>query len=73
VVGFATEIGKVSVVIAANGAAIAAGHGAGALLQRVAPVIGGKGGGKPDMAQGGGTDGAAIPAAMLEFDRALGA
>ena len=73
VVGFATESGKVSVVIAANGAAIAAGHGAGTLLQRVAPVIGGKGGGKPDMAQGGGTDGAAIPAAMLEFDRALDA
>ena len=71
--GFATESGKVSIVIASNSAAIAAGHAAGALLQRVAPVVGGKGGGKPDMAQGGGTDAAAIPAAMAEFDRSLGA
>ena len=46
VVGFATADGKVSVVIAANGEAIAAGHAAGVLLQRIAPVIGGKGGGK---------------------------
>ena len=73
VVGFATADGKVSLVIAANGEAITAGHAAGALLQRIAPVIGGKGGGKPDMAQGGGTDAASIPAAMQEFDRALGA
>ncbi len=71
VVGFGSEPGKVALVIAANAAAIAAGHGAGALLQRVAPVIGGKGGGKPDLAQGGGTEVSAIPAAMLEFDRAL--
>ena len=73
VIGFATEPDKVSVVIAANAAAIAAGHSAGALLQRIAPVIDGKGGGKPDMAQGGGTLVGAIPAAMLEFDRGLGA
>ena len=73
VIGFATEPGKVSVVIAANAAAISAGHSAGALLQRIAPVIGGKGGGKADMAQGGGTFVAAIPEAMLEFDRGLGA
>ena len=73
VIGFATEPDKVSVVIAANAAAISAGHSAGALLQRIAPVIGGKGGGKPDMAQGGGTLVGAIPAAMLEFDRGLGA
>jgi alanyl-tRNA synthetase len=73
VVGFTVESGKVSVVVASNSAAIAAGHGAGAILQRIAPVIGGRGGGKPDMAQGGGTDAAAIPAAMLELDRALGA
>ena len=72
VVGFTTDAGKVSVVIAANSAAVAGGHGAGALLQRIAPIIGGKGGGKPDMAQGGGTDAAGIPAAMAEFDRALG-
>ena len=37
---------------------------AGALMQFVAPQIGGKGGGRPDMAQGGGTDSAALPAAL---------
>ncbi len=71
VVGFSSDAGKVSVVIASNSAAIGAGLAAGQLLQRVAPIIGGKGGGKPDLAQGGGTDASAISAAMLEFDRAL--
>ncbi|MBQ0718761.1 MAG: alanine--tRNA ligase [Gammaproteobacteria bacterium] len=37
---------------------------AGALMQFVAPQIGGKGGGRADMAQGGGTDSAALPAAL---------
>jgi alanyl-tRNA synthetase len=37
---------------------------AGALMQFVAPQIGGKGGGRPDMAQGGGTDSEALPAAL---------
>ena len=37
---------------------------AGALMQFVAPQIGGKGGGRPDMAQGGGTDSVALPAAL---------
>lgn len=37
---------------------------AGALMQFVAPQIGGKGGGRPDMAQGGGTKSAALPAAL---------
>ncbi|MFN3785380.1 MAG: DHHA1 domain-containing protein, partial [Thiothrix sp.] len=37
---------------------------AGDLLSFVAGQIGGKGGGRPDMAQGGGTDVAALPAAL---------
>ncbi|MDD5392182.1 MAG: alanine--tRNA ligase [Thiothrix sp.] len=37
---------------------------AGELLGFVAGQIGGKGGGRPDMAQGGGTDAAALPAAL---------
>jgi alanyl-tRNA synthetase len=37
---------------------------AGDLLGFVATQLGGKGGGRPDMAQGGGTDVAALPAAL---------
>jgi alanyl-tRNA synthetase len=37
---------------------------AGKILSVVAQAIGGKGGGKPDMAQGGGKDAAALPAAF---------
>ena len=33
-----------------------AGAGAGALVRIAAPILGGGGGGKPDVAQGGGTD-----------------
>ena len=37
---------------------------AGDLMKHVAGQVGGKGGGRPDMAQGGGTDAAALPAAL---------
>ena len=37
---------------------------AGDLMKYVAALVGGKGGGRPDMAQGGGTDVAALPAAL---------
>jgi alanyl-tRNA synthetase len=37
---------------------------AGELMQFVATQLGGKGGGRPDMAQGGGTDIAALPKAI---------
>ena len=37
---------------------------AGDLMKHVAALVGGKGGGRPDMAQGGGTDVTALPAAL---------
>ena len=37
---------------------------AGELLSRAAAIVGGKGGGRPDMAQGGGTNPAALPQAL---------
>jgi len=37
---------------------------AGDLIKNLAAQLGGKGGGRPDMAQGGGTDVAALPAAI---------
>ncbi|TNF01443.1 MAG: alanine--tRNA ligase [Gammaproteobacteria bacterium] len=39
---------------------------AGELMQHVAAQVGGKGGGRPDMAQGGGTDMAALPGALSD-------
>jgi alanyl-tRNA synthetase len=42
---------------------------AGELLNHVATQIGGKGGGRPDMAQGGGTDPAALPGALASVKK----
>ncbi|MFM1879993.1 MAG: hypothetical protein RLZZ344_227 [Pseudomonadota bacterium] len=41
---------------------------AGELLNHVAQQVGGKGGGRPDMAQGGGTQPAALPQALASID-----
>jgi len=56
---------KVAVVAAVNPAGIAKGVKAGDLIKELAPVVGGRGGGKPDFAQGGGTD-------VSKIDTALG-
>ncbi len=39
---------------------------AGDIVKRIAPIVGGRGGGKPDMAQAGGKDGKKIDAALAE-------
>ena len=44
---------------------------AGELIKHVAPQIGGKGGGRPDMAQGGGTDVQALPQALASVKQWL--
>ncbi len=64
VCAIASTDGKVSIVIAANDLAIAKGISAGTLLSKIASVIDGKGGGKPELAQGGGTNVSAIPDAL---------
>ncbi|HSX67775.1 alanine--tRNA ligase [Nocardioides sp.] len=56
--------GKVSVVAATNEAARDQGLSANDLLRAVSPLIGGKGGGKADMAQGGGTEAGQVDAAL---------
>ena len=55
--------GKASLVAGVQGAALGKVK-AGELLSHVAAQIGGKGGGRPDMAQGGGPDGPALVAAL---------
>jgi alanyl-tRNA synthetase len=65
--------GKVALVAALNPAAVERGISAGELIKAAAPHVGGRGGGKPDVAQGGGTDPAGIPAALKAGDEAVAA
>jgi alanyl-tRNA synthetase len=55
---------KVSVVAAVNDEARARGVSANELVRTVGPLVGGKGGGKDDVAQGGGTDASRIDEAL---------
>jgi alanyl-tRNA synthetase len=56
--------GKVSIVATVNEAGRARGLKAGAFVQALAPLLGGRGGGKDDLAQGGGTEVAKIDEAL---------
>ncbi|MQW74930.1 alanine--tRNA ligase [Nocardioides sp. dk4132] len=56
--------GKVSVVAATNEAARERGLSANGLVRAVGPLLGGKGGGKDDVAQGGGTDTSRVDEAL---------
>ncbi|AGP30849.1 alanine--tRNA ligase [Corynebacterium terpenotabidum] len=58
------ESGKVPFIAAATDAAVALGVSAGEIVKAVAPYVGGRGGGKPAMAQGSGSDAAGIDAAV---------
>jgi alanyl-tRNA synthetase len=50
---------------------LAAKADAGALLKAMAPHVGGRGGGKKELAQGGGTNPAGLPAAFVALKQAL--
>ncbi|RYC13821.1 alanine--tRNA ligase [Nocardioides zhouii] len=56
--------GKVSVVAATNDEARSRGLSAGELVRALGPLLGGKGGGKDDVAQGGGSDASRIDEAL---------
>ena len=56
--------GKVSMVAMATDAAVKAGAHAGNLIKAVAPIVGGGGGGRPNMAQAGGKDASKIDEAV---------
>jgi alanyl-tRNA synthetase len=45
---------------------------AGKIIQTIAPLVGGKGGGKPDNARGGGKDPAQLEAALAHARTLLG-
>ncbi len=40
------------------------GYDAGKLIRAIAPIVGGRGGGRPELAQGGGTDASKLDAAL---------
>jgi alanyl-tRNA synthetase len=65
--------GKVALVAALNQAALDRGLSANDVLKAAAPPVGGRGGGKADVAQGGGTDPAGIPAALQAGEQAVAA
>jgi alanyl-tRNA synthetase len=63
--------GKVALVAALNPAAVERGLSANDVLRAAAAPVGGRGGGKADVAQGGGTDPAGIPAALHAGEQAV--
>ena len=70
IVGAAVADGKVSMVATTNEEGQRRGLAANALLTAALPAISGRGGGKADVAQGGGTDPAGLPSA---FDNVVAA
>jgi len=72
---FGRQDGRVPYLIVCEGRARGAGLAAGELARGLKALIGGGGGGRPELAQGQGTDPAAVPRAVEElrtaFDRAL--
>ena len=65
-----TPEGKVALLAAGDDAAVAAGFAAGNVIRQIAEKVGGRGGGKPTMAQAGGREVEGIDAA-LDAARAL--
>jgi alanyl-tRNA synthetase len=60
------EGGKVMLLCAATKGAVDGGVDSGAVIKEVAPIVGGKGGGRKDMAQAGGKDSAKIADALTK-------
>jgi len=63
--------GKVALLVSFSPEIVKRGGHAGNLLKELAPKVGGKGGGKPDMAQGGGSDIAKLSEALASVEAML--
>ena len=72
VIASATPDGKVALLAGGTDGAVAKGFSAGAIIKDVAGLVGGRGGGKPAMAQAGGSDASGIDAALDAARKALG-
>ena len=68
--------GKVSLIVMASDDAVASGIHAGNIIKTIAPIVGGGGGGRPNMAQAGGKDASkiqdALAAGIEEVKKQLG-
>jgi alanyl-tRNA synthetase len=64
--GWADDEGKVPVIVALTSDLTAKGLKAGDIVKQVAAIVGGSGGGKPDLAQAGGKDPSKLPEAMAK-------
>ena len=73
VIASATADGKVSLLAGATDSAVTAGFSAGDIVKEIAELVGGRGGGKPAMAQAGGSNAAGIDAALEAARAKLGA
>ncbi|MBQ1241576.1 MAG: alanine--tRNA ligase, partial [Oscillospiraceae bacterium] len=60
--------GKVTLLAVCGKTAVAKGVKAGDIIKTIAPICGGKGGGKPDSAMGGGTDASKVDDALAAVD-----
>ncbi|MDO4805832.1 MAG: alanine--tRNA ligase [Coriobacteriales bacterium] len=67
------EDGKVALLAAGTDPAVEAGFAAGDVIRQIAPLVGGRGGGRPTMAQAGGRDAAAVDDALNKAKELLGA
>ncbi len=63
--------GKVSMVVSATDGAMAKGAHAGNLIKEIASLVGGGGGGRPNMAQAGGKDPSGIEKALVKAEEVL--
>ena len=63
--------GKVNLVAMATDGAIKNGAHAGNIIKAIAPIVGGGGGGRPNMAQAGGKNPAGIDEALAQVEKQL--
>jgi alanyl-tRNA synthetase len=68
-----TKDGKVNLIAMATEAAVKKGAHAGNLIKEIAPLVGGGGGGRPNMAQAGGKNPAGVADAVAKAKEAASA
>ncbi|MCF8588019.1 alanine--tRNA ligase [Gordonia liuliyuniae] len=69
---FSADGDKVPFAVGTTDAARAAGIKAGDVVKEIAPLVAGRGGGKPDLAQGSGTDASGVDAALVRLRDVVG-